>query len=190
VRAARSCFAVHVPRLHVDHLNTPRFVADAALTTVWQWDQQKAMSSVNERGHAAGAIRRGRERLSLSVEEVARRARVSLSEYHHIENDPRELYMTATLGKVKAICAVLGLEVHEVYGLEKCTKAVGRDVVNARRQDLGLTIPDLARIVGIEERFISDVERDVSALAEWVMDPILDLAKALNVSPACLLACA
>jgi transcriptional regulator with XRE-family HTH domain len=124
----------------------------------------------------------------LSVEEVARRAGVSLPEYHHIENDPRELYMTTTLGKVKAICAVLGLEVDEVYGLEKCTEAIGRDIINARRQDLGLTIPDLARIVGIEERFISDVERDISALADWVMDPILDLAKALNVSPACLLA--
>jgi transcriptional regulator with XRE-family HTH domain len=150
----------------------------------------KAMSSVNECGQAAGAIRRGRERLSLSVEEVARRARVSPSEYHHIENDPRELYMTTTLGKVKAICAVLGLELHEVYELEKCTEAIGTDIINARRQDLGLTIPELARIVGIEERFIGDVERDISVLGEWVMDSILDLAKALNVSPACLLACA
>jgi RHS repeat-associated protein len=27
--------------IHVDHLNTPRLVADAAGTTVWKWDQQE-----------------------------------------------------------------------------------------------------------------------------------------------------
>src|SRR5688572_25682184 len=27
--------------VHVDHLNTPRLVADAAGTTVWRWDQQE-----------------------------------------------------------------------------------------------------------------------------------------------------
>jgi RHS repeat-associated protein len=27
--------------MHVDHLNTPRLVADAAGTTVWRWDQQE-----------------------------------------------------------------------------------------------------------------------------------------------------
>jgi len=27
--------------VHADHLNTPRFVADAAGTTVWKWDQQE-----------------------------------------------------------------------------------------------------------------------------------------------------
>lgn len=27
--------------IHVDHLNTPRLVADAAGTTVWKWEQQE-----------------------------------------------------------------------------------------------------------------------------------------------------
>lgn len=31
--------------IHVDHLNTPRLVADAAGTTVWQWDQQEPFGS-------------------------------------------------------------------------------------------------------------------------------------------------
>ena len=31
--------------VHVDHLNTPRLVADAAGTTVWKWDQQEPFGS-------------------------------------------------------------------------------------------------------------------------------------------------
>jgi RHS repeat-associated protein len=31
--------------IHADHLNTPRLVADAAGTTVWQWDQQEPFGS-------------------------------------------------------------------------------------------------------------------------------------------------
>jgi RHS repeat-associated protein len=31
--------------VHVDHLNTPRLVADAAGTTVWKWDQQEAFGN-------------------------------------------------------------------------------------------------------------------------------------------------
>jgi RHS repeat-associated protein len=47
------------PRLHfihVDHLNTPRLVADAAGTTVWQWDQQEPFGSnwANENPGGAG----------------------------------------------------------------------------------------------------------------------------------------
>src|SRR5262249_20145514 len=36
-----SSAAMKLHFIHVDHLNTPRLVADAAGTTVWKWDQQE-----------------------------------------------------------------------------------------------------------------------------------------------------
>jgi RHS repeat-associated protein len=36
-----SAFREALNIVHVDHLNTPRLVADATGTTVWRWDQQE-----------------------------------------------------------------------------------------------------------------------------------------------------
>jgi len=40
--------------VHVDHLNTPRLVADATGTTVWKWDQQEPFGSNVADGNPSG----------------------------------------------------------------------------------------------------------------------------------------
>jgi len=44
--------------VHVDHLNTPRMIADATGTTVWKWDQQEAFGDIvpNENPSGLGSF--------------------------------------------------------------------------------------------------------------------------------------
>src|SRR5262249_33602858 len=53
-----SSAAMKLHFIHVDHLNTPRLVADAAGTTVWKWDQQEPFGNnvPNENPSAQGAF--------------------------------------------------------------------------------------------------------------------------------------
>jgi transcriptional regulator with XRE-family HTH domain len=129
-----------------------------------------------------------RVKLRLSESDVAKRIGLSVTEYEDIESHSDELYMVVPIGKVKRLCEVLGTDIVTLYQFGSCSERPENDYLLLKRQQAGLSMEQLSDLVGIEKHALLDAERDLSTLKAWVMDAVIDLAKALKVSPACLVA--
>ncbi|MFO1321483.1 MAG: helix-turn-helix transcriptional regulator [Burkholderiales bacterium] len=133
-------------------------------------------------------LERRRQELDLSRDDVARLSGLTVYEYPHLEEDKDEIYMVSSLSDVARVCAVLGLDIVELFGLDPCHEQVSKEFVMKKREEIGLSPSDVAEQVGIEQAMLEDVERDLSAIGNWVMEPISRLARILRVSTACLIA--
>lgn len=136
---------------------------------------------------ANDVIRVRREELGLTDVEVAQRSGLSIYEYGDVEDDETELYMVLPLKKIKSLCQTLGIDMLSLYRIGKCDREITPRLLLNRRQEKGITIRELSDQVGISEEMLVKAEYDPSSIGEWVMDSVLALAQALDVSPACLL---
>ncbi|HSN11214.1 MAG TPA: helix-turn-helix domain-containing protein [Propionibacteriaceae bacterium] len=137
--------------------------------------------------NANDRIRETREAHGLSEAEVARRAGLSTAEYRDIEAYPDEPFRVVQLGKLRSLCAVLGVDPLELFGRPPGTEAprseARNELVRARRTALGLSQEQVADRIGFELSAIVDMENDAAFLDRWPMELVIEMAEILDLPP-------
>jgi len=136
-------------------------------------------------------IRLRREELGLLDTDVANRIGISIAAYGDIEAYADELFDVVELRTVRALCAVLNLDVLDLIGTE-CEICSGRGnfseelklprnvLVQNRRSVRGLSRAELAEAIGFEEVAIRQMESDPSFLDGWSVNLIKELSVLLD----------
>ena len=137
-------------------------------------------------------IKLRREELKLSDIDVAHIARLSISAYGDIEDDPGEVQSLVALYEVKKICEVLRLPLLDLLSIPCafCGEGVPHhddywfsrsELVQKRRQALGMSVEELGDRVGFEDWEIENVEKYTAHLESWDIDHILELCAVLGI---------
>lgn len=142
-------------------------------------------------------IRKRREELGLTQAEVAAQAGLGIYAYGDIELHKDEAYTVADLGAMRRICALLGLDLLSLFGVDCASCAGGavaddfpqlRDrLIAQRREALGLSRAELGDRIGFETGAIDAMESDAAFLEGWSAELIVELAQILGVSAHALL---
>ena len=136
-------------------------------------------------------IKRKRIAKGLGVQQVAALTGLSVHEYEDIEQHADEALGVVHLNKLKAVCAVLGLDLLSLSGTTCafCEGRADRDnwqsprniVIQRAREHLGLSKVELGDRIGFEEQAIVDMEQDPDYLEKWSVELIQELASILGV---------
>ena len=132
-------------------------------------------------------VRERRKQLGYSETDVAKKVGITVDQYCDLEEERDEYFMVVPIGDLVALCRLLKLDINELFGLAACDEQQLREQqITSRRKEKGLSVAELAGRVGISEETIVALERDPSSIANWVMDPIKQLAKELEIPISCL----
>lgn len=137
-----------------------------------------------------GIIKDRRIKKGMSKLDVANAVGLTVHEYDDIEAYESELYDVVIVGKIKSICKLLDIDISYLFGFESSSELDSsnvEDLVRSKRNERNLSIKAISDEVGIEEQYILRAEKDAKSLDDWVMVPLIEYAKVLGVSPACLL---
>jgi DNA-binding XRE family transcriptional regulator len=129
---------------------------------------------------------------------VAQAIGVSSSAYFDIELHDDELERLVPLSSVKALCAILGLDILELFHLDTACRPANeeearrwrlprRQLVREARERAGLSVEELADAIGYEVKEALELESREDALESWRIAEIVGLATILNVPPQLLL---
>jgi transcriptional regulator with XRE-family HTH domain len=139
-------------------------------------------------------IRVARDRLGLSVNDVALKAGVEIPAYRDVEIYEDEAFSVVPLGDLRSICRVLELDLlamFEVADLADGSNGLAGDLVHLRRNELiqrrrtelGLTREQLGDLIGFETIAVEQMEQEPDFIEQWPLELIETLAAALSVSP-------
>jgi len=128
-------------------------------------------------------IRSQRQSLGLDEHNVAKYADLSIHEYDDLEAYDDELYTVVPVNKLLKVCEKLNLNLAMLLDFETSSNRLSLDAIGQRMAELNMSVQELSDSVGITEGFIEDATTDVNSLGTWVVEPIIDLAKALDISP-------
>ena len=132
-------------------------------------------------------IRTQRKALGLSEKSVAEYAGLSIHEYADLESYDDELYTVVPIDKLIKLCAKLNLDLAILLGFEKSRDLLRRDSIGSRMQELDISVQQLSDVIGISETFIKNAMSDIGSLSGWVVEPVIDLAKELDLNPGAVL---
>ena len=143
-------------------------------------------------------IKERRVQMGFSDLDVAKQIGLSIDWYYDIEAYEDEVSTNVDLAVLRKLCVVLDLNFLGVVTLfcnsefyhttaEKYFLMSGHKLIAARCHELALTIPDLADLIGFEEKFVERFEHSDIAIDELNLDGLKSLANALRV-PAWLIA--
>ncbi len=139
-----------------------------------------------------GRIVARRRELGLGKLETARICQLSIQEYDDIESYDDAVTGVALLAQVKKVCAVLKLDLDELFELRCAFCKEGKsfaheyrlprgELIRQRRAVKKWTARQLADRVGFHETEINNLETDVERIESWVIDDIRQLAVELEV---------
>ena len=128
-----------------------------------------------------------REALNLSIEEMTTRAGLEDYGYSDIEDYDDEIFTVTPIFGIKRICEILELDLHDLLQIKKCKAPVNSKTISEILRNKGVSDSDLSDIIGIKENAITDIKQDLLKINDWVLDPVFDLARVLEINVSCLL---
>lgn len=135
-------------------------------------------------------LRRRRENAGLSEHALELAAGLQPGMYGDLERYGYEFTYQISLAEARRVCAVLGLELPRVLGVDPLRRKVTHGAVGVliakRRVVMGFSRDDLGDQVGYDAEAIRLVEED-NALDDFPPALLLELARVLQVDPAELL---
>jgi DNA-binding XRE family transcriptional regulator len=137
-------------------------------------------------------IKRRRTELGIPEQEAAREVGITVDSYCDIEMHADEIRTVTHLGEVKRLCNLLGLAVPELFDLRCpfCDEGIGysedfllprNELVRRRRESMGLSVYELADLLGFHEVAVQEMERNEDFLESWSIDLIHNLSKEISV---------
>ena len=132
-------------------------------------------------------VKQRREELGLTESTLAEKCSITIEWYGDLEYDESEFYEVLTLEKILLLANELKLDVIELYGFDKCRTQLNSNFISSRMSDLNITISGLSDKVNMVEEYIESAIKDSQMLLGWVMTPIIDLSKTLDVKAACII---
>ena len=132
-------------------------------------------------------VTKRRDELGIDAVELADKCGLTISGYSDLEDDESEFYMVITLDKLNKLCSELKIDLINLFGFDLCDENLSDGFIVERIERLGLDIRRVSDEVGITEDAIKLAVTNVSSLSGWVMDPIIDLSKTLDVNVSCLI---
>jgi len=137
-------------------------------------------------------IRAARDRLGLSMNDVAVKAGVGVPGYRDVEFYEDEAFSVVPLGDLRSICRILELDLFamfEVADLVDGSNRLGGDLVHLRRNELiqrrrtelGLTREQLGDLIGFETITVEQMEQESDFLEQWPLELIETLAVELSL---------
>lgn len=137
-------------------------------------------------------IKAARERLGLTLRDVAERSGLSWNEYFDVELHENEAREVAHLRNVRKLCDALGLDLLDLFGVD-CAYCLGRveaagmpplprnEAVRLWREKFGLSQDQLGDLIGFETVAIKEMEEDPGYLDGWSIELVEELAGYLEV---------
>lgn len=132
-------------------------------------------------------IRDARERLDITAEDVAASAGLTIHEYEDLEDYSDEAVDVVCIAKLKKICSKLSLDICDIYGLERTSEVLPRNIVETQMEQHGISVEMLAEKVGIDEQEVRRVRNDAQELGAWVYVAVASLGRELQLDAAGLL---
>lgn len=131
-------------------------------------------------------IRAKRHALSMSDEQVARAARISIDQYGDVEQYPDEFVTSLTLSEARNICLMLGIEILQLVGLDSAHAGIICDranLIKSKRDIKKISVSDFASKLGFENSIVHKMESDRDFLENWPLDLVLKVASVLDIDP-------
>ena len=137
-------------------------------------------------------LRQRRIELGLNMDDAAKLAGLSVSEYYDIEAHDDEIVDFIPLLEVKNLCQAYSLDLLELFEIQ-CPfceknkiylaeyKLPRNELIKNKRISIGLSKEELSDIVGFYEVVITNMEADKIFLEEWVIYHITELSKTLDI---------
>lgn len=130
--------------------------------------------------------------LGLSDVDVAHKVNLSIYEYGDVEQHREEVFVAVWLYHIKKLCPVLQLNYFELFEMPCafCEQGVPHhddywlhrdEIVQKRREALGLSREELEEKAGFYSNVIVLVETYTAHLESWVIDDIGKLADTLQI---------
>ncbi len=139
----------------------------------------------------AKIIQDKRERLGIKEEDISRAIGVPLDTYWDIEHHDDEILEHVPLWAIKKLVNALNLDLLELLGIpNEFSPGLETDrglLIERRRLQMGISIPDLSQASNIEAGFFEGVAANAGLLDSLHLPEILGLAKSLEIPPGLLL---
>jgi DNA-binding XRE family transcriptional regulator len=140
----------------------------------------------------ARLFRQKREALGLTDYEIADLAGVPDNVYYDMENYANEAYRVATLGNLRRVINVLGIDISSIVELSGAEiisnstqslkeKKRNEQIAEARKK-LCLSQDALADAIGFYVEAVNSMEGDPDFLEKWSLELIAKLSETLNIS--------
>jgi transcriptional regulator with XRE-family HTH domain len=129
------------------------------------------------------AIKAQREKLGLTDIDVAKSAGLSIHEYADIEQYEDELKTVTHLCQVRRLCAVLEIDLYDLFNLDVVLSNEGIPVpklVREKRKLLDISKAELAEKIGFEELVIDQIENQDDFFEDWSFELIKEFALAID----------
>jgi transcriptional regulator with XRE-family HTH domain len=135
----------------------------------------------------------------MSVEELAARVGLTVSEYSDVEAHPDEFIEVIATAEARALCNELRLRLVDLVGVEMSDTdlfagqqwgqvASSRStLLRHRRESLGVSIAEMAFAIGFDEAAVEQIERDELYLDSLPIAVVAEVSKKLNLPLANLL---
>lgn len=134
-------------------------------------------------------IKSRRQELGMSVEDMARFARLSIAQCIDVEAYEDEFVSTLMLTEAKRLCGAIKLDIAEVLGLDKaCGPVTFRKstLIRDSRMRLGISPSVFADHIGFDECVVSEMEGDDAYFDKWPVELIIKVAEYLKMPPSIL----
>jgi len=140
-------------------------------------------------------IKQRREELGISIDEITDQTGLDEEDFEDIETYADELITSTDLSEVRHLCEILNFKLLELFDLPpnfpleneedaktwlNCTLP-RHQLIEQRREELGLSQKQLAEQVGFYTVAVREMEKNPDFLESWSMEHIIELAETLKV---------